>query len=492
MLKAVEDVSNLFISSVLSTIFGLIVTVFIARIFGPELYGTWQLLISLVWFVSIALSFGINSAILYLGSKKENKKEIISTGVLLKLTLSLFGYLIIFCLSGFFENIYAIENFSIYLNIIGFEIIGSALLTVFLYSLNALSNFKKNAILSISYDALRLILVLPLAILFSINGAIIGRITDWLIIVLIGFFFIRKNLSFKFNKKIVKEILKYGFPLYISLFSVMAMNRFPILYLGKFGSELVGLFSAAFLIVSSLYNISSSFNQVGIQRIASKKKSKDKKRIYTNLKKYVVIFASFVSFAIIPFSNQIINIIYGPEYSGAIFPLQIMLFAFFVGSISASASVFAYGTGKTKKIRNIVLFQSISSIIIGLFLIEYFGLLGAAITFLYSKIILTVLYSIFETKNKLYLSSKMVFKSLVAGLVMFSIINIVNNYFDMMWSIALGSIFGSLSFILSLIILKLVKKRDFDLLEEIGEAIGIDVAKYKIWNWFKSKAISKN
>jgi stage V sporulation protein B len=490
MLRGARDVSYMFLGQVISIIVGLVITIFIARMLGPSGYGTFQLVFSMASLVFSVVALNIESAVVYFVSKEKNKAKILGTALQARLLFVLVGYLLIFLLSDSLESIYLIEGFSIYMRVMGLDIIFSGLFTLFLSYLSGISKFDQNAGLNVLYNVLRGIIIVPMTFAFGIAGAVTGKVLDSIIITILVLFMLRSHIRVFFDKKILKKMLQYSFPPYVSTFFYMSMVYFPILLLGWEGNEVVGYFSAAFLILSSLEAMSRSFSDVGIQRTSSKRTSREKKDVCRNLERYLFLFASFSAFAIMPFSSQIITIIYGPDYSPAVLALQIMVLGFLINSLVSPLGVFAYGSEKTGVIRDNTIIQALFTFTVGYFLISSFGLFGAALTILYRALLgLLFMYFTFGKKNKIRFNLSVISKSFIAGFSMYLVIASINSIFDFLPSILLGSSLGLLTFFLALVLLRFFNKQDIMIIEDYGKLFGIDLKRFKPFIWFKKMLV---
>ncbi len=390
MRKSLKDFGFLTFGQVFGLLMGFVVAVFLARLLGPEGYGVYNLLISIASSVAAFLSFGLSFSSFYYASRKE---KLLGTSIGFSTLASSIGVLALWLASPRLEAIYSIPNLSFFIKLFSFEVLFLNLFNVFTGFFKGLGRFDESALMNILFNALRLLIVLLVLLGFGLIGAIVGRMIDWLLVIGLGVFFGKSFLKFALDREMLKEVLNYGVPIYLSsIFSFFASQVFVVI-LGLYGSALVGYYSAAFKVASLISVLTLSISDIGLQRIIKTKDGKLVSAITQKITKYSSYLGAFLLVNLIIFSNEIVNIVYSKEYAAASVPLMILAVAFYVGSSFRAYGSYFLGRKKTKVVMIVGIIQSAIALLSCYFLISSFGVIGASLSYLISVMVAVISYA---------------------------------------------------------------------------------------------------
>lgn len=287
----------MFKGTVIAQIIGAIGSLFLAKLYAPELYGYYSVFISITGILSIFNSFKLEYILI---TEKSNKRSFNLVNTLL-LIISIASILHIILL-GFSKEF--IINKGITTTILVLSII-TAFFTSNTKVLESLATrksfFKIIANAKILTTSCTIFFQLLLFYNLKDNGLLYGYLAST-IIVFLYFLFTTQNKSRFPNLQLAKttiqshlNILKFGFP--SGLINTIALNIMPVFMLSYFSSSTAGVYALSLKIVSiPMLVISASVSQVYFQK-ASRIYNYDKTKLFDFTKK--IVFSNIIIIIII-------------------------------------------------------------------------------------------------------------------------------------------------------------------------------------------------
>ncbi len=201
-------------------------------------------------------------------------------------------------------------------------------------------------------------------------------------IFLVYFFYKSKN-RVVFNIKTFKflSLFKESFSLGVASILAQFVVAFPIIYLGIVASNSeAGVYSAAYKIIVILLIFDRIFGALFFPKIIQfyNLNPKNLNEMFNKILKIISAIGLCVSFLAIVCGKNIVNIIFGSQYSEATSVFQILIISFYFTLLS---SVFVYtliGIHKEKIYTNSLIIGTVVFLISLIFLVEHFGVEGAA------------------------------------------------------------------------------------------------------------------
>jgi len=239
-----------------------------------------------------------------------------------------------------------------------------------------------------------------------------------------------KEIKPVFDKAIIKESMRYGFPL---IFSSMAINflngsdRYIIKYL--LNDAQLGLYELAYK-VAGVHNmfLIMPFNLTFFPLAFKLFKKENDKHYYSKIKTYFAFIMVWAGLALCVFSKEIIMLFaqhssYYPAYS--VVPWIVL--AYILYGVSLVSSLGMYLTGNNHFVAYITLFCAALNIGLNFLLIPEFGILGAAVNTLIAFFVLDILSNIASNKYyKISFENYKLFKIFFIGTILF----LLSSYFD--------------------------------------------------------------
>ena len=394
-----------FITRVLTAIFGILITIVIARTLGAGGQGIYSLAILLPSTLLIFTVFGVNvSSIFYIGKKEYHPKEVLGHNLFFSFFISIFTILLGLVIIFFFSNkifpgvekVYLFLALSIIPFNIFFELVSSVLL--------GMQKIKKYNLFSFSQSFLFLflIIILILGFRFGIKAAILAQTFSFLFVGIVLFFIAKKEtggLVFKLSKNYCRDAISYGFKNYLGGVLNFLHYRIDMFLINIFLNPIaVGIYYIAVRLAEGIWLISLSAATVLFPKVASETDEKNLKE-FTPLVCRNVLFITFL-IAILLFisSRWIVLFFYSNEFLDAVLPFQILL----IGTLFTSGwRILANdisARGKPMLNNYVIGFSVILNTILNIIYIPKFGIAGAAFTTAISHFTLFLITIFFYAK----------------------------------------------------------------------------------------------
>lgn len=251
-----------------------------------------------------------------------------------------------------------------------------------------------------------------------------------------------------FSKKYIKQNLSLG------IYSIMTSMylTFNVMFLGFCSTNTeVGYYTTAFKLYSVILGFFTAFTNVMLPRMSSLLAEGEKERFQNLIDKS---FEAMCTFSIplilcsIIMAPQIIYILSGPGYEGAITPMRIIMPAvLFVGIAQVFALQILLPMKKDKVLFTASILGAFVSLLINIFAVPSMQSIGSAIVLVSAEIVVTLVYMVYTLWNKLakfsiQAISKNIFYSLPSVLICYLCrYYIINSFFSVGLAICLSTLF---------------------------------------------------
>lgn len=443
----------------LNLICGLFLSSFLLRQLGDVSYGVYQTMSSFANYL-VLLEFGTGTVmtrnLLACRNKNEDKliidknvSTIFSIATFLSIIIAVVSIVFYFSIDTIYQKSLTSEQIVDGKNI--FIFITVFLLSSFLsQTLNGIplahENYTYSSLVSITKIILRTSLLIIL--LFKFKYAIIIAIVDATIntgIAIFGYIYckLKYKISIRF-KNFDKLILKAALPMCVALFLQTVVNQANNT-VGKFvlgvmtSPENVTLYSVGlyiFSIFSSLTTIPISMYMPQISKdVLAGKEGKELTNTLVQPCRLIVLVGGSVLFGFVAAGKPFIELIYGEEYLLAWLIAIILMAPMFV-NMSNAVIVNVLDIKNKRLTRSLIMMVSTAlNIILSIFLIKTFDIIGASIAtgtstilqiillniYYYKKINIKVLYLIYKTYKGILLYQ------LIGGIVGFWLCSLIEN-----------------------------------------------------------------
>ncbi|WP_291876620.1 flippase [Leptospira sp.] len=389
-----------FFDKVFKLIVGFTISVMIVRYLGPEWFGKYNYVNSIIVLFGIFVSFGSEGILVkFLVSEPEQKNEILSASFWFHSVFGLLSFLLSFLFLQILRN--EADLFQL-LMILGIPLLFRSFSVVkYVYESNL--EIKKVVIIdNLIFFSFSFIRVLLVYLNLSFNWIFVSFAAEGIIANLSLFFYYRLHhpafLNFRPKLETIKSILKESFPILVSGFAIIVYMKVDQIMIGSMlGDEQLGIYSVGVRLSEFWYfipiGISSSFFP---HLIALKKDlSIHYKRRFAILHS-IVFWMALLGACITQFAaDYVIVKIYGYDYFNSSSVLKIHIWASLFVFLGVAGSNYYI----LENLQKLTIFKSffglLVNIILNFFWIPEFGIVGAAFATLISQFCANTLFLVF-------------------------------------------------------------------------------------------------
>ena len=418
------------LSKIISAVLSLLSISLFTRIFDADTYGQYLLFVSYVTLIcSLFFWWHRLSTYRYYHKYKEYYDSFLKTSY-----LSFFLIIsVIIILSFVLYNFQFLHQYNI-ITLLPF----CALAAIFKsnFDLNqSLFNISRRDYLFCLNIVLRPVIFVTLSLIFHNYfkiydfALIYSLILSFLITAIVSNFLIfKKNTNGKYEKKIISKFFSYGFPLTgLFIFDYILTFSDRLLIGHYLGSDMVGMYGANYDLIKMMVLFGMIIQGYIIYPELNKTFEKNdlnevKKLMTFNFNIFITVFLPLCVF-ILYFNNSISDIFIGKKFtimSSELIPLFSMMFLFWGLKIHHFDYIFQLSE-KTSLSMYILFFGSFINLLLNIFLIPRFELLGAAYATFASYIIILLISLLISRKLlKVSIDIKILIKTglfLVIGLI---------------------------------------------------------------------------
>lgn len=380
--RIVRNFLSLLSAQLISRFIFFLAIVYLARVLGPEDFGKINFVQAVILYFMLITNLGLTTLGTREVARDKNKtNDYVYNIVTLRLTLALFSFCLLVVFSFLVGKLTEVRYLLI---VFGFSLFPSALLIEWVFKGKERMGFIgiSRAIDKLSYGVLIYILIKGPQHLWLIPWLWVVAATvasGFLIYVFISQF---GKIKLSFNFSFWKSMLGVALPMGLAWMMIQIYNNFDTIML-KFikGDEVVGWYNAAYKIIWFIFMLGGLYI-VTIFPVISKfyKESSEKLQILLSLSaKLMITIGLPLGVGGVILGKPIIRFFYGIEYDNGIIAFQILIWYV---SISLICMVYAnslLACNREKKYAIGVTLAAATNLILNIFLIPPFGLMGAAI-----------------------------------------------------------------------------------------------------------------
>jgi O-antigen/teichoic acid export membrane protein len=394
------------LGQILSRLFKFLLVIFAARILGPEGWGSFQYVLSIASMFFIVSDWGVGYLLIRDYQQKEDFKERIRTGSLIRELLAFLSLIIALIASLIFEN----PNFKITFIILSFFLFFNNLRDYITSFFQAIQKMEKQFIVNFVESLLTLIF----GIIFLLT---LRNFVSFAFAYFFGIFFsfilsllLAKNFLTYLKPKINYEFIKYylinGLPL--ALFGMLGFVFFTTdqIILGKLkGVEAVGYYSIATRIILILTTFPSLFLISLFPQLALSVSNKE--RLKNIFKKSIpfILLISFFLFAFVLIFADFLPLLFGQKYIPSIQPLKLLSLILLFLPLTNLFDNFLFSINKQWQDFFITLFCALLNVALNFLLIPQYSIFGAIYATLIAQFVNLILTSMLSYRYFLKLNA---------------------------------------------------------------------------------------
>lgn len=384
---------------------GFVMSILLARHLTISDFGILNYLMSFFVIFATLGSFGVNGIAVKLMTHIKKSNKIITSVLLIYITGIAFSAVIMFMLINIMSpSDTGIKILSLVLSIS--LLLKPSDVIRFWFESKIMSKFTVFADVS-AFILIFLVKIVMIALNAPLVYFVVACFMELLISSLMLYYYFHKKTSvnyvWNYSKKITKLIFTRSWPAAISIISVVIYMKIDQIMIGQIlNIESVGIYSAAVIISEGVYFLPVIINQT-LRPILFKERKKSYLKFVNHMQslyKFMVILAILYSILVSLFSENILRVTYGESFMAASDALI----------IHAWASVFVFLNNTTwtwhisenqQKIASIKLFCGlILNIILNYLLIPLYGITGAAVATILSRVFSSYVMNLFFSNTR--------------------------------------------------------------------------------------------
>lgn len=393
-----KGASIAFVGIIASKIISFFYRITLGRGLGPEEYGLIMLGIAVFYFGKKISSFSVNEGIkrfMPLEDGSKSKSDLILSATIISVPLAILGFLIIFLGADLIStHIFEDEDVSYLLKILAPAIPFAVISGIFLDSMVGHERMKFFSIIQYVFQNLVKLITALIAIYFGMGYVGVGlgfSLAILLTAILSGIILFTKIMEFSIVRPTkTKKIFEYSWPLFLSGMMTLVLSWTDTLMLGFFlDSTQVGIYNAAFPLAAALMAFMTAVSKIGFPVMSklAQKSNQDLDSFFKTTTRWVLTFATPGFLIIMLFPQEILFLTFGSEYVEAYQALRILAVGFFISMVVGPTSVLIKATDHTKLTLFNTSIMGVGNVILNVILIPLYGIVGAAIASMVSKII---------------------------------------------------------------------------------------------------------
>lgn len=398
-------------ANVFSQFVSFIFIMLISRVLSIRDYGIYAVLITILTTIADLADMGMNGSVTRFVAEYHEKNRIneessiISSSLRRKLFNSLLIITIMVCFS---KNIASIilndSSMYFYIVIISIGVVFSLINGMNIAILLGRQNFYKYFCLIVASNFFLLICIIMLYLTHSMNlvNIIITNVFYMLSSLILSSKMVKFNIMSIFNNSsentyALRRFKIFGNWMFIWSLCAILQSRTDLFLLAKLSTiEQVSYYDIAYKMTKPILLFTSSYAQVLNPLLASENSKYRLVGKVNTIIKFIIIISCCILFAII-ISGPLINLFFRTKYNSSVIPLRILLISliFYVWTIPFNSALYALNK---PHIFAIAAFAGLVSTVFGdILLLNNYGAIGAAITFLIAQVIsLIIAYSAYR------------------------------------------------------------------------------------------------
>ena len=387
--------------SIITMVISLIIGIVSARFLGPNNYGLVNRFLPYISLANSICTFGLQSIIIKRiaqDSSEENIAAVVGSTMLFRLVLSFISIIVI--------NIYALyiakqEDMSL--------LVISVLQSISLiFNVYEILTYYFHARLQSKYIAISTVItsvvigcwkVILLITKASVVWFAFSTTLQSLVQLIFNYRFFKKQFSHPlvYQGKLLKEMLGDSYHLLLASMGIAIYGQVDKIMIGNMaGNELLGIYSAAYAIATMWYFVPQAIANSLRSRIFEE--SDDESAFSNNVRVLFLIITILgicagIGFGVIP--QFLIGLLYGEQYLGGTRALMILGWVGVFANIGTVRSIWLVGKGLQRFSKYFTLMGALLNIILNYFLIQKYGINGAAVSTVVSQACVQLVFPLF-------------------------------------------------------------------------------------------------
>lgn len=370
----------------LNVAFLFLETMIAARLLSPDDYGVYILLIAIVNFFVMAIDFGQRIATTQLIASSDTIKQaaLANSAWIFRVIVLAIISIIIWLVQPLLLLLDPTRALSRYIVYVPLMVIPASFDELFLGMLQGFQAYRRMAVAQILRSVLRLgLTILFLSVLeLGVKALIYSWTISFVVSAVYQYLILPMSRRFVFQRPLLVEMLRFGFPLQLSRLLWFAFTQVHVLLLGALaGPASAAYYSVAARIPRALQQLSESYIAVYFPTTAALLARGERSRAFQVLNhslRLISFGAALVALTAVVFSREIVTLLFSEQYAVISKAFALLMIGFHVTFVLSILGYTLTAAGYPGRSLGENLFRTILTILEDLLLIPVFGFMGPA------------------------------------------------------------------------------------------------------------------
>ncbi len=376
-------------------ILGMVNQIVLGRFLGPDMYGLFNLALSVVMIASTLAVFGFFGSLSRFipFNIKQDKREkirsvidfsmffVLSNGIVFAVALYLLAGQIAVGIFNEPELEGPLKLFAVGIPILAIQQVLRGIVRGFKEAkLDALIFNVGDRIIKVGFFFVSLLFI------YRLYGAIASYVVGALVTSVIAIWLITQRIFREYRTTgkapVAKEILSFSWPLALTGFSFLFVTKTDKILLGIYLTKHeVGIFSPALVIAGMLIFVATAFKYIFLPTVSEYFSRNDigaLERLFKSTSKWIFLVVLPLFMLILIFPKEIITLLYGSKYVEGYLALVILSCGIAMNDFAGTAGNILVGGGHTKLNLMCEIIAAVTNIVLAVILIPRYGITGAA------------------------------------------------------------------------------------------------------------------
>lgn len=373
------------VTRVINLCIGILVSILLARLLGPEQRGIYALALLIPSFAAMFTGVGLGpSTIYFLGKKKYPPQTIAGTNITISVYISITAVLLTVGFIILFK-----ETFLLGVPVYAFVLVVCAI--PFVKFTSILTTVVLGIHKYVAYNVINIVHVTTQAALFgllllvsafNLSSVLIVYLIATVVVFTVAIIYLKKQLgtfTLKIDREYLKDAFSYGLKAYLGTIISFLHLRIDQLIINFFLNPVaVGFYAISAGLTERLWLLSESAGTILFPRISSESDETEKKRFTPLLCRNILLLTVVGAGTLFYLGRWLIELLYSTEYLDSIPAFKILL----IGTIFVSGSKILANdiSGRGKPLINSYIngVSLVVNILLNIILIPQYGIVGAA------------------------------------------------------------------------------------------------------------------
>ncbi|HKA22819.1 MAG TPA: flippase [Blastocatellia bacterium] len=323
---------SLTLCNVISQVINYGIHIGAGRFLAPGVYGYFGIIVSTFSILETILRWGLSTAVaFYIARDKGGAKQILKKALQLQTIYALVWFAVFFSFSDRLAVILGDPGLSSYLRMGAFFIVAFAFLPVYVGFLNGMGHFRRQGAIAVIRSVVKLLFIVTLLVYgMEIYGVIVAYTASTLAATFYGLWASRPNRGAPHARVEAKNIVAFGFPLFISSLAASLLVRMDLFMIQSLLNDrvLTGLYTSAVALIKAPYFLSLGTGLVVFRSVAQlrAKNPSEVRGFVSKTVYYYLLLLAPLPFILSASAEQILGLTFGDDYLLAAPVLKILSF----------------------------------------------------------------------------------------------------------------------------------------------------------------------